>query len=71
MPGAIRLDLLCTYDPARNGNAPDGAQGQGDDPLGQRRACGADEVRLYDRLFNCENPDDAPAGADFVNNLNP
>ena len=29
------------------------------------------EVRLYDRLFVNENPDDAPEGKDFLSNLNP
>ena len=29
------------------------------------------EVRLYDRLFNKENPDDAEEGKDFKDYLNP
>ncbi|GAB3731380.1 glutamine--tRNA ligase/YqeY domain fusion protein [Luteimonas pelagia] len=29
------------------------------------------EVRLYDRLFSVPDPDDAPAGGSFVDNLNP
>ncbi len=29
------------------------------------------EVRLYDRLFTKENPDDAEEGKDFISNLNP
>ena len=29
------------------------------------------EVRLYDRLFPSEDPDDAPEGKDFLANLNP
>ncbi len=29
------------------------------------------EVRLYDRLFVKEDPDDAPEGKDFLANLNP
>ena len=29
------------------------------------------EVRLYDHLFNVEDPDDAPAGGTFLDNLNP
>jgi glutaminyl-tRNA synthetase len=28
-------------------------------------------VRLYDRLFSTENPDDVPEGKDFLSNLNP
>jgi glutaminyl-tRNA synthetase len=29
------------------------------------------EVRLYDHLFKTENPDEAPAGGTFLDNLNP
>ena len=29
------------------------------------------EVRLYDRLFTVDNPEDVPEGADFTDNLNP
>jgi glutaminyl-tRNA synthetase len=29
------------------------------------------EVRLYDYLFNCENPDAAPEGGTFLDNINP
>jgi len=29
------------------------------------------EVRLYDTLFTCENPNEAPEGQDFTVNLNP
>jgi glutaminyl-tRNA synthetase len=29
------------------------------------------EVRLYDHLFKVENPDDAPEGGTFLDNLNP
>ena len=51
-------ELRCTYDPAtRGGDAPDGRKVKGtlhwvsaaDTPLDV-------EVRLYDRLFNSENP---------------
>jgi glutaminyl-tRNA synthetase len=28
-------------------------------------------VRLYDHLFGFENPDDAPAGGTFLDNINP
>jgi glutaminyl-tRNA synthetase len=31
----------------------------------------AAEVRLYDHLFKVENPDDAPPGGSFLDNLNP
>ena len=29
------------------------------------------EVRLYDKLFSTENPDDMPEGQDFAQGLNP
>lgn len=29
------------------------------------------EVRLYDYLFNCESPDEAPEGGTFLDNINP
>jgi glutaminyl-tRNA synthetase len=29
------------------------------------------EVRLYDRLFNVEDPEEAPAGRTFLDHLNP
>jgi glutaminyl-tRNA synthetase len=29
------------------------------------------DVRLYDHLFKVENPDEAPAGGTFLDNLNP
>ena len=28
-------------------------------------------MRLFDRLFTCERPDDVPEGGDFKDNLNP
>ena len=31
----------------------------------------AAEVRLYDHLFSCEDPDDAPEGGTFLDNMNP
>ena len=47
-------------------------QGEGDHPLGQRRACLDGQVRLYDHLFNKENPDEVADGeGTFLDNLNP
>ncbi|MBP3691682.1 MAG: glutamine--tRNA ligase/YqeY domain fusion protein [Clostridia bacterium] len=62
----------CTYDPETfGGEAPDGRKVKGtihwisaaDSVLG--------EVRLYDRLFNVENPSDEEGVASFADNLNP
>ncbi|MGE5346911.1 MAG: glutamine--tRNA ligase/YqeY domain fusion protein [Acidithiobacillales bacterium] len=66
------VELRCTYDPATRGG----------DAGGSRRVKGTIhwvsashalpcEVRLYDRLFRVPDPDDAPAGKDFLANLNP
>jgi glutaminyl-tRNA synthetase len=64
-------ELHCTYDPAtRGGDAPDGRSPKATMHwVSAQHAVGA-EVRLYDRLFSKENPDDAPDG-NFMLNLNP
>ena len=50
---------------------PRWAEGQRHDPLGVGGACAEVEVRLYDRLFSCERPDDVAEGEDFRQYLNP
>jgi len=65
-------ELRCTYDPAtKGGDAPDGRKvkatihwvcAQNGKPV---------NVRLFDRLFLKESPDDAPEGQEFTVNLNP
>ena len=66
------VELRCTYDPeTRSGNAPDGRKVQGTIhwvSAAQAKNC---EVRLYDRLFSQPDPDDVPAGQDFLAALNP
>lgn len=65
-------ELLCTYDPAtRGGNAPDGRKVKGTIHWVEASHAVQATVRLYDRLFKSENPDDCPEGQDFVSNLNP
>ncbi len=65
-------ELLCTYDPAsRGGSAPDGRKVKGTIHWVEASQSVAATVRLYDRLFNNENPDDCPEGQDFISNLNP
>jgi glutaminyl-tRNA synthetase len=65
------LEVHCTYDPAtRGGNAPDGRKVKGTIhwvSAAQALKC---EIRLYDRLFNVENPD-ADKEVDFKEHLNP
>ncbi len=66
------VELHCTYDPAsKGGKSPDGRKVKGT----LHWVCADDfinvELRLYDRLFNVENPNDTEDGKDFKSNLNP
>ncbi len=66
------VELKCTYDPAsKGGNSPDGRKVKG--TLHWVSAIhGIDaEVRLYDRLFLTEDPEDVEEGDDFTKNINP
>jgi len=64
-------EIRCTYDPeTRGGAAPDGRKVKGTIHwVSEAHAVDA-EVRLYDHLFNKENPDDVPEGEDWRSNLN-
>ena len=66
------IELRCTYDPAtKGGSAPDGRKVKATlHWVCARHAIDA-EVRLYDKLFTKENPNDVPAGEDFTVNINP
>jgi len=65
-------EIHCTYDPAtRGGNAPDGRRVKSTIHWVSAAHAIDAKVRLYDNLFRCENPNDAPAGQDFTANLNP
>ena len=69
--GAI-TELRCTYDRAtRGGEAPDGRKVKGTIHWVSAAQALEAEVRLYDRLFVSPNPDEAPEGSDFLQNLNP
>lgn len=62
----------CTYDPATfGGDSPDGRKVKGTIHWVCAKDCAAAEVRLYDRLFNVENPSDDSGVASFEDNLNP
>lgn len=66
------IALHCTYDPAsKGGNSPDGRKVKGTIHWVSAKHAVDAEVRLYDRLFKVENPDDAPEGQEFTVNLNP
>jgi glutaminyl-tRNA synthetase len=65
------IELHCTYDPAtRGGDAPDGRKVKGTlHWVSEAHAVDA-EIRLYDRLFTQEDPEDVPDG-DFTTVINP
>ncbi len=65
-------ELHCTYDPAtKSGSAPDGRRVKGTLHWVSAPHAGDAEVRLYDRLFTRENPEEVAAGEDFKDSLNP
>ncbi|MBR3738465.1 MAG: glutamine--tRNA ligase/YqeY domain fusion protein [Eubacterium sp.] len=62
----------CTYDPETfGGDAPDGRKVKGTIHWVNAKDCVQAEVRLYDRLFNVENPSDEEGVSSFEDNLNP
>jgi glutaminyl-tRNA synthetase len=66
------VELRCTYDPAtRGGDAPDGRKVKATIHWVSADHAVPAEVRLYDRLFLKEDPDDVDEGQDFLANLNP
>jgi glutaminyl-tRNA synthetase len=66
------VELRCTYDPeTRGGNAPDGRKVKATIHWVSAEHAVDAEVRLYDNLFTKEDPDDAPEGQDWRDNLNP
>jgi len=66
------VELRCTYDPeTRGGSSPDGRKVRGTLHWVSAGQAVEAEVRLYDRLFTEPDPNDAPAGQDFLANLNP
>lgn len=66
------VELHCTYDPeTRGGNSPDGRKVKGTIHWVSTEQAMEAEIRLYDRLFLNESPDDVPEGVDFKTNLNP
>jgi glutaminyl-tRNA synthetase len=65
-------EIHCTYDPAtKGGSSPDGRKVQGTIHWVSAQYGLKAEVRLFDRFFINENPDEAPEGMDFKSNLNP
>ncbi len=66
------VELRCTWDPeSKGGNAPDGRKVRGTIHWVSAKHAVDAEVRLYDRLFDEENPlDDAHQG-EFTDRINP
>ncbi|MDQ1266501.1 MAG: glutaminyl-tRNA synthetase, partial [Bacteroidota bacterium] len=64
-------EIHCTFDPlTKGGSSPDGRKVQGTIHwVSANHALNA-EVRLYEHLFNKENPADIPEGDDFRNYIN-
>ncbi len=63
-------ELICTYDPkTRGGNAPDGRKVKGTIHWVNANDCIDAKVKLYDRLFKDENPEQNKQN--FSENLNP
>jgi len=66
------VELHCTYDPAtKGGNAPDGRKVKSTIHWVSAEHAAEAEVRIYETLFRCEDPNVVPEGQDFTVNLNP
>lgn len=66
------VELRCVYDPeSKGGQSPDGRKVKGTIHWVSAAQAIPAEVRLYDQLFAVENPNAAPEGKTFLDNLNP
>lgn len=66
------VELICTYDPeSRGGQTPDSRKVKGTIHWVSEQHALTAEVRMYDYLFNKDNPDDVEEGKDFTSNINP
>lgn len=65
-------EVHCTYDPlTKGGDSPDGRKVKGTIHWVSAAHAVDATVRLYDRLFNVENPSDESKVGSFIENLNP
>jgi glutaminyl-tRNA synthetase len=65
------VEVQCTYDQAtRGGDAPDGRRVKATLHWVSAAHAVPVEVRLYDRLFTAEDPEQTPEGRSFLDNLN-
>ena len=66
------VEVHCTYDPAtRGGNAPDGRKVKSTIHWVSAAHALDAEVRIYDKLFSNEDPNQVEKGQEFTANLNP
>ncbi|MBN1948734.1 MAG: glutamine--tRNA ligase/YqeY domain fusion protein [Candidatus Cloacimonetes bacterium] len=66
------IEIHCTYDPeTKGGNAPDGRKVKATLHWVSATHSIPAEIRLYDKLFLQENPEDVAEGEDFLTKLNP
>ncbi|MGB8012511.1 MAG: glutamine--tRNA ligase/YqeY domain fusion protein [Terriglobales bacterium] len=66
------VEVHCTYDPAtRGGNSPDGRKVKSTIHWVSAQHAIDAEVRLYDKLFTKEDPNQVEEGQEFTANLNP
>jgi glutaminyl-tRNA synthetase len=66
------VEVHCTYDPAtRGGNAPDGRKVKSTIHWVSAAHALDAEVRIYDKLFTNEDPNQVEEGQEFTANLNP
>lgn len=66
------VELHCTYDPlTKGGQSPDGRKVLGTIHWVSVQHCFEAEIRLYDKLFTCENPNDVEEGKTFLDYVNP
>ncbi|MCD6286964.1 MAG: glutamine--tRNA ligase/YqeY domain fusion protein [Anaerolineae bacterium] len=66
------VEIHCTYDPeSRGGQAPDGRRVRGTIQWVSAMHAVNAELRLYDRLFSRENPENVEENETFLDSLNP
>ena len=66
------IEVHCTYDPeTKGGDSPDGRKVKGTIHWVSANHAVDATVKLYDRLFNVENPSDESKVGSFIENINP
>ncbi len=66
------IEVHCTYDPlTKGGDSPDGRKVKGTIHWVSASNAVDATIKLYDRLFNVENPSDESKVGSFIENLNP